>query len=83
MMGEYIVYVEDKVIGQINEGQLFIKATLFGEQFAPDLKKQAPYEGAKLALVVPFEMLADTEWLGELISGTVQQIPKPSSRKKR
>jgi len=83
MMGEYIVYVDDTVIGQINEGELFIKVTSFGEQFAPDLKKRAPYSGAKLALVVPSNMLADTEWLGELISGTVQQLPKPRTQAKR
>ena len=77
MMGEYLVYVDDTVIGQINEGELFIKVTSFGEQFAPALKKRAPYNGAKLALVVSSDMLADTEWLGELISGTVQQLPKP------
>ena len=83
MMGEYIVYVDGTVIGQINEGELFIKKTSFGEQFAPDLKKRAPYSGAKLAFVVPFDMLTDTEWLGELISGTVQQLPKPRRGGKR
>ena len=35
MMGEYLVYVDDIVIGQINEGELFIKTTPFGEQFTP------------------------------------------------
>ena len=83
MMGEYLVYVDDIVVGQINEGELFIKTTPFGEQFAPDLHKRAPYAGAKPAFVVPFERLADTEWLGELISETVQHLPKPRRRAKR
>ncbi len=83
MMGEYLVYVDDIVIGQINEGELFIKMTPFGEQFAPELYKRTPYPGAKPAFVVPFERLADTEWLGEMISGTVQHLPKPRKHEKR
>ena len=83
MMGEYIVYVDDRVIGQINEGELFIKATAFGEQFAPYLKKRSPYSGAKPAFIVSSDMLTDSEWLGELISGTVQHLPKPRTRENR
>ncbi len=81
MMGEYLVYVDDIVIGQINENELFIKTTTFGEQFAPELKKRAPYTGAKPAFVIPSDMLTDTEWLGELLTGTLQQLPRTSRKR--
>lgn len=53
MMGEYILYVDDTVVGQINHSRLFIKVTPFGEGFAKELTKESPYEGAKPAFVVP------------------------------
>ena len=70
MFGEYGVYVDEKMIGQINENRLFIKQTPSGEQYAPELEKASPYLGAKLALVVPEQQWADAEWLREFIAGT-------------
>lgn len=74
MMGEYIVYVDDKVVGQINHSNLFIKVTLFGENFAKDLVKESPYNGAKPAFIVPSDKIQDNAWLKDFISGTVKQL---------
>ena len=74
MMGEYIVYVDEKVTGQINEGKLFIKVTPFGESFAPELKQESPYPGAKPAFVVPQNKIEDAAWLYDFIAGTVEQL---------
>jgi TfoX/Sxy family transcriptional regulator of competence genes len=74
MMGEYILYVDDKVIGQINHSQLFIKVTAFGEAFASDLAKESPYDGAKLAFVVPQDKIDDVDWLKDFLAGTVKQL---------
>ena len=74
MFGEYVVYVDEKVIGQINESRLFIKITAFGEAFASELAKASPYPGAKAAFVVPPEKLADAAWLRDFVSGTRGQI---------
>ncbi|MGI4790182.1 MAG: hypothetical protein ACRYFS_15185 [Janthinobacterium lividum] len=59
MFGEFVVYVDEKVIGQINESRLFIKVTKFREQFAPELESASPYPGAKVAFVVPSEKMAN------------------------
>lgn len=75
MMGEYIVYVDDKVIGQINHSQLFIKITPFGEEFAADLARESPYDGAKLAFVVSQDKIDDLDWMKEFIAGTIKQLP--------
>ena len=74
MFGEYVIYVEEKVIGQLNENTLFIKTTKFGEQYAPELEKAAPYPGAKPAFIVPPERLEEPAWLGEFLTGTRRQI---------
>lgn len=74
MMGEYLLYVNDKVIGQINHSQLFIKVTPFGEAFAKGLEKESPYDGAKLAFVVPQNKIDDLGWLRSFIEGTVKEL---------
>ncbi len=74
MMGEYILYVDDKVIGQINHSQLFIKVTPFGEEFAKDLKRDSPYDGSKPAFIIPEARLDNKEWLKDFIEGTVELL---------
>lgn len=74
MMGEYILYVNDKVIGQINHSLLFIKVTPFGEEFAKALTKEAPYDGAKPAFVVPQNKIDDIHWLKDFLAGTVKEL---------
>ena len=74
MMGEYILYVDDKVIGQINHSKLFIKVTPFGEEFAQDLEKESPYNGAKPAFVVPQDKIDDLSWLKKFLAGTIQEL---------
>ncbi len=70
MFGEYVVYVDEKVIGQIGDNQLFIKTTPFGEAYAPELEKAPPYPGAKPAFVVPPEKWEEADWLREFLAGT-------------
>lgn len=74
MMGEYVLYVDDKVIGQINHSQLFIKVTPFGEVFAKELTKDAPYDGAKPAFIVSQKRIDDLTWLQSFLAGTVKDL---------
>lgn len=74
MMGEYILYVNEKVIGQINNNQLFIKVTSFGEHFAAGFKKEPPYPGAKPAFIIPQSRIDDRQWLKDFLAGTVEQL---------
>lgn len=74
MFGGYVMYVDEKVIGQFDDNQLFIKTTPFGEQYAPELERASPYPGAKHAFVVPPERLEDADWLREFLTGTRRQI---------
>lgn len=74
MMGEYLVYVDEKVIGQINHGDLFVKITPFGRAFASDLQSEPPYDGAKPQFVVPVAKIDDQAWLKEFLTGTTAQL---------
>lgn len=74
MMGEYLLYANGVLVGQINHEQVFIKSTLFGERFAPELIKESPYDGAKPALVIPDEKINDSSWLKDFLTGTVQEL---------
>lgn len=80
MMGEYIVYVDEKVAGQINGGKLFIKVTPFGESAAPGLVKASPYPGAKPAFIIPEDKIGDQDWLRDFIKGSVEQLPQPKKK---
>ena len=75
MMGEYVLYVDEKVVGQINHSEVFIKVTPFGESFVPKLEKEPPYENAKSAFIIPNTRLADVDWLRRFIAGTVKDLP--------
>ena len=74
MFGGYVIYVDEKVIGQFDENQLFVKITPFGEQYAPELERASPYPGAKPAFVVPVAKLEDADWLREFLTGTRRHI---------
>lgn len=66
--------MNDIVVGQINHSELFIKVTPFGEEFAKELQREPPYDGAKPAFVVPRDKIDDLEWLRDFLSGTVEQL---------
>lgn len=74
MIGEYILYLDDKVVGQINRSQLFIKVTPFGESFAKNLLREPPYDGAKPAFVIPQDKIDDLTWLQSFLVGTVKDL---------
>ncbi|MDQ1295346.1 MAG: hypothetical protein QG608_3231 [Actinomycetota bacterium] len=83
MIGGWLVYVEDVLVGQIQEATLFIKETSFSTGFAPDLDRLPPYEGARPAVVVPESARQDPVWLSQLIQGTLTALraTKPATRR--
>ncbi len=52
MMGGYLVYLDEVLIGQINNSNLYIKITSSGKNLGKSLTKEEPYPGAKPAFVV-------------------------------
>jgi TfoX/Sxy family transcriptional regulator of competence genes len=74
MMGGRLVYVNEVLVGQINEDRFFVKRNDFAAEFAPDLEQAPPYDGAKPALVVPQERLEDEPWLHDLLTGSATAL---------
>jgi DNA transformation protein len=80
MMGEYVVYCDEKVVALVCKNELVVKDTEPGRAFAPDLEHMSAYPGAKPGLHVPAERRKDTEWLAQLIRATADALP---SKKKK
>jgi TfoX/Sxy family transcriptional regulator of competence genes len=76
MMGEYLLYVDDVLVCLINDGQLFVKVTPYGEQHLDDSYKAPPYPGAKPAFKIPASKLDDAEWLTNFIRQSQAQLKK-------
>ena len=77
MMGGWLVYSDDILIGQINEGDLFVKQTPAGVELTAALESLPPYPGAKPALVVDQKHLSDATWLRNVIAVTTEAL-RPS-----
>lgn len=79
MIGGWLVYVDDVLVGQIHESTLFIKETPFSTEFAPSLDRRPPYHGARPAVVVPESHREDPEWMSRLIRGTLASL-RPATK---
>ena len=75
MMGEYILYLEGKIVGGIYDDRLLVKATDAAKALMPDAPLETPYEGAKPMLLV--EEIDDREFLKELFDAMASELPSP------
>ena len=79
MMGEYVLYYRDKVIGGIYDDRLLLKPTKATETMLPDAERDIPYDGAKEMLLVDVD---DRELLTKLIEAMYSELPDPRKRSK-
>lgn len=47
MMGEYLIYYREKVVGGIYDDRFLVKLTPLSKKLLPDATEELPYEGAK------------------------------------
>lgn len=73
MMGEYIIYYRDKIIGGIYDDRLLVKPVKSAISFIPDAVYELPYEGAKEMLLV--DNVDDKEFLARLIVAIYNDLP--------
>ena len=52
MMGEYLIYCRNKVVGGIYDDRLLIKTTKSARALLPDAPRELPYPGGKEMLLV-------------------------------
>ena len=80
MMGEFIIYYRDKIIGGIYDNRFLIKPTKTALEMMPNAEKQLPYEGAKEMLAV--DDIENRQFLCELIEKMYDELPAVKKRKK-
>ena len=79
MMGEFILYARNKIIGGIYDDRLLVKITKASAQLMPDAPETLPYEGAKPMLLV--EDIDDRALLTELVNAMWDELPAPKKKK--
>lgn len=74
MMGEYIIYYKDKVIGGIYDNRFLVKPTKSARNLMPDAPLELPYENAKEMLLV--ENVDDRQFLAVLLNAIAEELPE-------
>lgn len=81
MMGEYVVYYRDKVVGGIYDGELLLKAIDEAAELLGNPASRVPYEHAKSMLVV--NNLEDTPLIHRAFEAIWQKTAFPKNEKMR
>lgn len=81
MMGEYVVYYRDKVIGGIYDNRFLVKPTKSAQALLSNAERVVPYEGAKEMLLV--NDVENHALMGELLEAMYPELPARKPRKKR
>ena len=79
MMGEYLLYYQEKLFGGIYDDRLLVKPTKSARALLPDAPLALPYEGAKEMLLI--EEIDDKSLLAALIPAIAAELP--AKKKKR
>ncbi|MCR5518218.1 MAG: TfoX/Sxy family protein [Lachnospiraceae bacterium] len=79
MMGEYILYYRDKVLGGIYDDRFLVKPTKSAVAMMPEAHRELPYEGAKEMLLV--EDVENREFLRELVEAMHGELPAAKKKK--
>ncbi|MBD5559499.1 MAG: competence protein TfoX [Clostridia bacterium] len=79
MMGDYVVYYNERVVGGIYDGRLLLKDTPSARRMLPLAERIIPYPGAKEMLLV--EDLTDTVHLHAVLEAMLPELPKPRPKK--
>ncbi|MDE6779964.1 MAG: TfoX/Sxy family protein [Ruminococcus sp.] len=74
MMGEYIIYYKNKIIGGIYDDRFLVKITKSSAEMLPEALRQLPYEKAKEMLLV--DRIDDREFLADLFNAMYDELPE-------
>ena len=79
MMGEYIIYYRNKIVGGIYDDRFLVKPTKSAKNLMPEADLELPYEGAKEMLLV--DDIDNREFLRALIEAMYDELPAPKKKK--
>ena len=80
MMGEYIIYYCDKIVGGIYDNRFLVKPVKSARAKMPDARLQLPYEGAKEMLLV--DNVDNRDFLTDLVQVMYSELPEVKKKKK-
>lgn len=80
MMGEYIIYYKEKIIGGIYDDRFLVKPTKSAIELMPDATYELPYEGAKEMLFV--DNVDSKDFLAKLFNAMYDELPLPKKKGK-
>ena len=82
MMGEYVLYCGEKVVGGIYDDRLLLKPAKSAQRLMHEegleIRMELPYEGAKEMLVADVDR---RELLCSIVRGIADDLPAPKKRK--
>ncbi len=81
MMGEYIIYYRERIVGGIYDNRFLVKPVDSALVLMPDASWELPYEGAKKMLLV--DNLDDRDFLEKLLNEMYDELPLPKKKKKK
>ena len=73
MMGEFIIYYQNKIIGGIYDDRLLVKDVRSARELMPDAPLELPYDGAKKMILVT--EVDDKDFLNNLITFVYEELP--------
>lgn len=81
MMGEYVLYYQDKTVGGIYDERVLVKNIPEAAEILADASLEIPYDGAKPMLLV--EELENTVLMQRLMDVLFAALPAPKPRRKK
>ena len=79
MMGEYIIYYREKVVGGIYDDRFLVKPVKSAAAMMPNAERELPYEGAKEMLLV--DNVENRAFLRDLLEAMYDELPAPKKKK--
>ena len=81
MMGEYCIYYQGKLIGDLCDNRLLVKQAETSIRLLKNCQLEYPYEGSKTLMYV-VEDVEDKDLMSELLKGLYVELPEPKKRNK-
>ena len=79
MMGEYIIYYREKIVGGVYDDRFLVKPVKTAKNMMPEAELELPYEGAKEMLLV--DNIENKEFLKELLESMFDELSDPKKKK--
>ena len=81
MMGEFIIYLREKVVGGVYDNRFLVKPVKAALELIPNADMELPYEGGKEMLLV--DNIEDKVFLKELLEAMYDELPAPKQKRER